>query len=95
MPSLDSLSSERSDVNVLFGRFPNDLLIELTLDDTGLGGWDGVLRPDGAGEPVTVVAVVVVVVVVDDVVVVVAVVFVLFPVTVVGVVVIFVVFVAD
>jgi hypothetical protein len=47
--SLDSLSSLLSDVKVLLGRFPIDLLIELTFDDTGLGGWDGVLRPDGAG----------------------------------------------
>lgn len=47
--SLDSLSSLRSEVMALLGRFPKDLLIELTLEDTGLGGCEGVLRPDGDG----------------------------------------------
>lgn len=48
--SLDSLSSLLSEVKLLFGRFPKDLLMELTFEETGLGGWDGVLRPDcGAG----------------------------------------------
>lgn len=47
--SLDSLSSLRSEVKTLLGRFPKDLLMELTLDETGLGGCEGVLRPEGEG----------------------------------------------
>lgn len=34
--------------NYLLGLFPI-LLIELMLDDTGLGGWEGLLLPEGEG----------------------------------------------